>query len=138
MNSGPIHRIRLQGPWEMLVSSAVDDPHSEFIRIDVPFSVRDVLKETPGRAILRRRFHTPTNLTDSDRVVIRFPRGSCLISDVRVNDHAVPPHGDVSSSFDVTRHLDEFNTLQLTLTCGAATDEHWEGGVLEIHAVDLT
>lgn len=162
MSSISIHRIRLKGPWEVASSlfGNMGDSHqpirtdgqrsrhsapvadvvpSQVQRIQVPVAWRDLFGSQAGEALFRRRFHTPTNLQSSDRIVIRLPHGCGEIRHLTVNAAEISQNEEDCWSFDVTEHLQPFNMLQFMLHFDPAVMPDragglWEAALLEIHS----
>jgi hypothetical protein len=117
------HDIRLAGPWEYSV-----DDGSTWDRCTLPFDASSHCG-TPGETTvrLRRRFHRPSGLDQSSAVSI-IVLADAKVAQIGLNDHgivATTVEGDaeqtnsVTSHFHVSKLLDEFNTLQVTLGANA-------------------
>ncbi|MCA9080937.1 MAG: hypothetical protein KDA58_10290 [Planctomycetaceae bacterium] len=111
------HAIRLAGPWEMLNGE-------EWLRVNLP---GDLPKEhlasgdEQGLIRLRRSFHCPTNLGDSDSVDVEIPTNFGTILAVQLDGQPVPlsPRGE--RRHDLTSLVHRFHRLELTVKPLAST-----------------
>lgn len=140
MNDSNVHRIRLKGPWDVL------PPHSathEFERHSMPISWRELFGETPGTAVFRRNFHTPSGLSAKDRVLIYVPPGTGLLTEFQVNQVALPSLAPQhlwrqnSIQFEVTNQLGEFNQLTFAITFDPSQHPKIPGGLWESVSLEI-
>ncbi|MEZ6130795.1 MAG: hypothetical protein R3C59_19165 [Planctomycetaceae bacterium] len=120
------HRIRLAGPWDISRDGHVWDRAA----LPLPETVADQAIQ------LRRRFHRPTGLTAASVVTLVViasgPAATLLLNDEPIGSlHCEEQNGTVSTAFDVTERLQEFNTALLR------TDPASESGPQQIVAVHL-
>lgn len=93
------HRIRLAGPWELLI----DD---EWQRMKLPGTV-------PGpEAVLRRSFNTPSNLGVDQQVCCEIPPEFGTIECVTLDD--IPLKLSAERRVDLSAHLHGFHRLQIS------------------------
>ena len=136
MTDFSIHRIRLKGPWEVLAPDATDDV---YLRQSMPQDWRSLFGRASGTAWFRRKFHRPTGLLASDRVVLHFPSGIGIVENLTVNDRPVSSHSNAPLKFDITAALIEFNQLEFSLCFDPDANPDvpgglWETVYLEIHS----
>ena len=125
----PVHRIRLNGPWEYVWedptdcwkdAAETDGPHR---RSGTPWMPRDwksLFGCRIGTAIFRRPFHCPTNLGPDEQVWLVCTgvggRGA-----IHLNDRPLTTFsscGDLVES-ELTPHLRNFNVVSIQLTVNA-------------------
>lgn len=109
------HDIRLAGPWEYSATA-----EEAWIRCQLPWSV----PAEAQTAILQRKFHRPSGLSESSVLEILF-FASGQISSINVNGQQVaatdpspsnPANAALTENrFDVTGSLREFNTVAVQL-----------------------
>lgn len=128
-----IHRIRLQGPWQVLPPRAsslpAGDSPSDIRTVQLPATWRELFGEVSGIAIFQRRFNRPTNLQADDQVLIRLPERcglvrTCLLNGNSLRESAGDPH-----VFDATPQLQEFNQLELQIEFTLSGEEMEVGGL---------
>ena len=103
-----VHSIRLAGPWEEQHGNADD------MKVQLPYSLSEA-RESVG---LRRHFHRPSGLSEASRVRIALTAEGCPLQ-IAVNGQRMEPTigtGENRCVFDVTDHLDSFNTLDVKIT----------------------
>jgi len=132
-----IHRINLKGPWdyEWLDGPAV--PASSDGRVTMPAEWNALFGPVAGRAVFRRRFHSPTNLEPDDRVWLVFDRVGGR-GTVAVNGEVVGKltSSDQSQRFDMAARLQPFNEAAVELEFDPATDAN-PGGLYAPVAIEI-
>ncbi|WP_437227197.1 hypothetical protein SH661x_000224 [Planctomicrobium sp. SH661] len=133
------HRIRLQGPWQVVPPEA--NPADEPLDVRIPATWRELFGEVAGTASFQRTFNTPTNLSESDRILIRIPAGAGEVQCCSLNSVALTSVDASPDVFDVTEHLSDFNLLEIRIQFDPGTSDADAGGlhqpvVLEIHSAD--
>lgn len=133
------HRIRLRGPWEYAWLDGAADPESQEPQIvTMPVPWQDLFGERSGTALFQRRFNRPSNLEPEQRVriVLSQPHGEVTL---RLNGERIPVTVDADETFlgDVTDQLQDFNVLEVQMTCDVSEDSDalaglWQPVVLEI------
>lgn len=133
-----IHRIRLQGPWEVCCDEASSGDNAP-IAIQVPVCWRDLFGEEKKRVRFIRTFNTPTNLDPRDRLFIVVPEQAGELHRLQLN--ATRQVADAASPlrFEVTASLKDFNRLEIELDVDPAALPEGRGGlwqpvVLEIQS----
>jgi beta-galactosidase/beta-glucuronidase len=111
------HRIHLKGPWEL----ESPDPTSTG-RVTMPADWQSLFGTAAGRAVFRRRFHSPTNLEPDDRVWLVFD-GVGGQGTVRINGEDVGrlQSSDQPQRFDIFATLQPFNEATVELEFDPAT-----------------
>ena len=107
-----MHSMKLHGPW-MLFADA-DQPNPD--RVKLPGQV--LLGEVPVNSpcVLRRRFGTPTGLTDSDHVLLVIQRPTLgTIASLECGKLGTV-ESESTIGFDITASLTGNNYLQLEFT----------------------
>lgn len=106
--------------------------------VTMPVAWQDLFGARPGTALFRRRFNRPSNLESEQRVriVISQPRGEVTL---QLNGKPVPVAVNAGETLlgDVTDQLQDFNLLEVQLTCDVPSDSDspaglWRPVVLEI------
>lgn len=132
-----MHRIRLRGPWEYGWLEGSGEL-AELETVTMPVSWQDLFGTRAGTALFRRRFNSPSNLRVDQPVRIVVSQVGCDIM-LRLNGDSVAvspgPEGEVLG--DVTDLLEDFNVLEVELSCdpggdGTAPVGLWRPVVLEI------
>ncbi|HAL14298.1 MAG TPA: hypothetical protein DCP67_10835 [Planctomycetaceae bacterium] len=104
-----MHSMKLHGPWMLYA----DDKQSEPERIKLPGKLTLGGNPVCAPCTLRRRFGTPTGLTDSDHVILVF-HGVTPFAIVSLESQTL---GEIASEstigFDITPFLAGNNYLQL-------------------------
>lgn len=133
------YRIRLRGPWEyawLENGSASDTLALE--TVTMPASWQELFGMRAGTALFRRRFNCPSNLREDQpvRIVVSQVGGDVAF---RLNSKpvAVTPGPDGELLGDVTEQLEDFNVLDVQVSCDPAGDSGtplglWQPVVLEI------
>jgi hypothetical protein len=128
-----LHRIRLAAPWEVrLVTALVAETDAISSTCKLPFALSDVGVDEPvsdsDTIQLTRKFHRPSGLDESTRVLIGIELdnvgSSASIKNVLLNKAAVLFSDDQSESsgvlhIDVSGRLLAFNVLQLQFPVAA-------------------
>ncbi len=128
-----LHRIRLAAPWEVrLVTSLVAETDATSPTCKLPFALSDVGVNDPvsdsDTIVLTRKFHCPSGLDESTRVLIGIELGNVGSSEslkaVLLNNAALSVSNDRSESngmlhVDVSGRLLAFNVLQLQFPVAA-------------------
>ncbi|WP_437206567.1 hypothetical protein [Planctomicrobium sp. SH664] len=125
-----IHRIRLQGPWEVTPPGAASD-HWETLQI--PATWEEAFGERRGPVTFRRRFNAPTGLEDGDRLFIRLPEDCGSVQRLSLNEEERSAGAEELWQFDVTEAIRPFNLLQFTLAGESDARGLWAPVQLEIH-----
>lgn len=149
-----IHRMNLKGPWDY---KWLDGPHadgpgaepqdeptgSEFLlaheRVRMPSSIQDAWGAVSGLIRFQRRFQTPTNLEEHERVHVAFDGlGGRAAIELNGIGLAALRDMDSSHSFDITDRIEATNVLVVELAWQAAESGHQRGGLwgpvaIEIH-----
>lgn len=128
--SGPIHAIRLKGPWDVRPPDHSSDD-TGWERRSMPCAWRDCFGDAQGIALFRRNFHRPTGLEAGNRVCLRLPEGAGDVVSLSVNGIAVAADAVDSSRFDCTRLLEAFNRLEIALKFDPQTAPGSPGGLWE-------
>lgn len=136
-----VHRIRLQGPWEVILNGE-DAGDSSPVPIQVPICWRDLFGDQDGTARFVRPFNAPTNLDPGDRLFVVVPEESGEIRSLLLNGVEQGADPAFPLRFEVTNSLRDFNRLEIVLHADPATLPEGRGGlwqpvILEIHS-DLT
>jgi hypothetical protein len=101
------HVIRLRGPWELQIGTGA-------VRESFPCPWKNLTSAfSSEKALLRRRFQSPTNLAAGDQVRIVFAHLTGEV-EVRLNQKVLGVL-DSPGSFDVTSKLLVSNILELTI-----------------------
>lgn len=132
--AGPIHSIRLKGPWDVLISELAPDV---WHRHTLPCPWRECFGEIAGLACFRRNFHRPTGLEPGNRVCLRLPEGAGEIRSFTVNGVPIAPHRDDPLLFDCTSVLESFNRLELSLWFDPADHPDVPGGLWETVQIEI-
>jgi hypothetical protein len=117
-----IHRIRLQGPWEWSVPTAVLTHAWTWNRIRLP-DEWDRLPVTSSAVWFRRRFNTPTGITPTDRIRVAITtahRPSAVLLNGQALS-ALPLAGIDETSiihYEITSTLAERNLLEIVFAQG--------------------
>jgi hypothetical protein len=128
-----LHRIRLAAPWEVrLVTSLVAETDATSSTCKLPFALSDVGVNDPvsdsETIVLTRKFHCPSGLDESTRVLIGIELDNVGSSEslktVLLNKAALLFSDDQSESngllhIDVSGRLLAFNVLQLQFPVAA-------------------
>ena len=114
-NNQVAHDIRLAGPWEY--STQADE---SWVRCQLPWSVSAAVPT----AVIRRKFHRPSGLSESSVLEIVLLASSAVQS-INLNGNPISRSSATSKAaheskgtenrFDVTGSLQEFNTVDLEL-----------------------
>ncbi len=132
--AGPIHSIRLKGPWDVLGPA----PEPEvWQRQSLPCPWRKCFGDSAGLACFRRNFHRPTGLEPENRVCLRLPEGAGVIRSFTVNGVPFAPQGDDPLLFDCTSVLKGFNGLELSLWFDPAAQPDLPGGLWETVRLEI-
>jgi hypothetical protein len=132
-----LHRINLKGPWDYEWLDGPAAPPSSDGRVTMPADWESLFGPVAGRAVFRRRFHSPTNLEPDDRVWLVFDgvggRGT-----VAVNGEMV---GELTSSdrpqrFEMIARLEPFNEAVVELCIGPAAETN-PGGLYAPVAIEI-
>jgi hypothetical protein len=129
-----LHRIRLAAPWEVrLVTSLVAETDATSSTCKLPFALSDVGVIEPvsdsDTIVLTRKFHRPSGLDESTRVLIGIELDNVGSSEslktVLLNKAALSFSGDRSGAngvlhVDVSGRLLAFNVLQLQFPVAAS------------------
>jgi hypothetical protein len=129
-----LHRIRLAAPWEVrLVTSLVAETDATSPTCKLPFALSDVGVIEPvsdsDTIVLTRKFHRPSGLDESTRVLIGIELDNVGSSEslktVLLNKAALSFSGDRSGAngvlhVDVSGRLLAFNVLQLQFPVAAS------------------
>jgi uncharacterized protein with NRDE domain len=111
-----LHRMHLKGPWsyEWLDGSAMDRPPTG--RVTMPADWESLFGAAAGRAVFRRRFHSPTNLEPDDCVWLAFD-GVGGNGTVTVNGEVIGrlQASDRPQRLDMTARLQPFNETTVEL-----------------------
>ena len=122
------HRIRLQGRWQVIPPGQKQEELPD--ERPLPQSWRSLFGEKNGTAIFRRAFHTPTNLTDRETVLIRVPEQAGQIRCCLLNGAVVLPVPDCPRAFDVSTRLSSgLNQLELQIFFNPAEVAEDVGGI---------
>jgi hypothetical protein len=128
-----LHRIRLAAPWEVrVVTSLVAETDATSSTCKLPFALSDVGVNDPvsdsETIVLTRKFHCPSGLDESTRVLIGIELDNVGSSEslktVLLNKAALLFSDDQSESngllhIDVSGRLLAFNVLQLQFPVAA-------------------
>lgn len=123
-----IHRIRLQGPWEVCFVEEGSGENSP-LAIQVPVCWRDLFEEEKKTVRFIRTFNTPTNLDPSDRLFIVVPEQAGEVRSLQLNATAQEADPASPLRFEVTASLKDFNRLEIELTVDPATLPEDRGGL---------
>ena len=129
-----LHRIRLAAPWEVrLVTSLVAETDATSPTCKLPFALSDVGVNDPvsdsDTIVLTRKFHCPSGLDESTRVLIGIELdnvgSSESLTTVLLNKAALSFSDDRSEPncmlhVDVSGRLLAFNVLQLQFAVAAS------------------
>jgi len=129
-----LHRIRLAAPWEVrVVTSLVAETDATSSTCKLPFALSDVGVNDPvsdsETIVLTRKFHCPSGLDESTRVLIGIELDNVGSSEslktVLLNKAALLFSDDQSESngllhVDVSGRLLAFNVLQLQFPVAAS------------------
>ena len=127
-----IHRIRLKGPWEWAVPTASPAVAWIWSRIRLPDEWAR-LPEQAGPVWFRRRFHTPTGITPTDRVRLAIPTTHRQVA-VNLNGHSLVaislanPEPEAIVRFEISGHLADRNLLEIILE-GGVSPTNVDGGL---------
>jgi hypothetical protein len=128
-----LHRIRLAAPWEVrLVTSLVAETDATSPTCKLPFALSDVGVDDPvsdsDTIVLTRKFHCPSGLDESTRVLIGIELDNVGSSEslkaVLLNNAALSVSDDRSEPngmlhVDVSGRLLAFNVLELQFAVAA-------------------
>ncbi len=112
------HRINLKGPWEFewITEASPCCPAVTSGRVTMPADWQSLFGDSSGRAIFRRRFNTPTNLTPADRVFAVFDAiggiGSVSLNGVKIGNLV---SSTAPQQFAMSHALQRFNELTVAL-----------------------
>jgi len=131
--SEEIHRIRLQGPWDVIAPG-----ESEFVKTQIPVDWKTAFSDIAGTATFRRNFHAPTGLEPGQNVVIALPEGAGMVSNFTINGTPIELDSSGLMRFEIHSFLEPFNEICLDLTFDPAESPEslgglWEAVTLEIH-----
>ena len=129
-----LHRIRLAAPWEVrVVTSLVAETDATSPTCKLPFALSDVGVDDPvsdsDTIVLTRKFHCPSGLDESTRVLIGIELDNVGSSEslkaVLLNNAALSVSDDRSEPngmlhVDVSGRLLAFNVLQLQFAVAAS------------------
>lgn len=136
----PVHRIRLLGPWEFswegmtnLIGPAITGGTTA-----MPRDWQSLFGPVPGTALMRRRFHCPTNLEPQDRVWLVCSgvrgEGTILLNDSVLVEFAA--NGGVVEC-DLTDSLKPFNLVSIRLTVTSIGNGDLPAGLFEPIALEI-
>lgn len=134
MDSQP-YRIRLQGPWQVVLP---DGDVSDRREISVPCDWLTSVGNLSGMALFYRRFNRPTNLADQDRVLIRLPDQVGQVTRCELNQQLIECESDDPCLFDLTPQLKLSNEIMFAIEFSPNSDNQgtgglWKPAMLEIH-----
>ncbi|WP_437193077.1 hypothetical protein [Planctomicrobium sp. SH527] len=134
MDSQP-YRIRLQGPWQVVLP---DGDVSDRREISVPCDWLTSVGSLSGMALFYRRFNRPTNIEERDRVLIRLPDQVGVVTRCELNQQPVECESDNPCLFDVTAQLKLNNEVMFAIEFTPTPENQGTGGlwrpaILEIH-----
>jgi len=146
--------MNLKGPWDYRwldgphadppASGVSDEPAvSDLLlahdRVRMPSAIQDAWGPVSGRIRFQRRFQSPTNLEEHERVHVAFD-GLGGRAAVELNGSGLATLSDVETgcSIDITDQIEATNVLTVDLTWRAAESDHSRGGLwgpvaIEIH-----
>lgn len=140
-----LHRINLKGPWqyehldgEPLPELATRKPILDGSRVKMPSDWQAAFGTRRGRIRFSRRFHMPTNLSETERVHIAFDGVGGAVT-VALNGHPIGGLRTNTSkiSFDVTELLQPSNMLVADVSYDAETDGEL-GGLWSAVGIEIT
>lgn len=132
------YRIRLRGPWDYAWLEEGSSIPPDMETVTMPVSWQELFGTRAGTALFRRRFNSPSNLREGQpvRIVVSQVGGEVAL---RLNGEAVTvtARADGEVAGDVTDLLEDFNVLEVELSCDPGGDESppiglWRPVVLEI------
>ncbi len=136
----PVHRIRLLGPWEFAwegVTSLVA-PALTMGATAMPRDWQSLFGPVPGTALMRRRFHCPTNLEPQDRVWLVCSgvrgEGTILLNDSVLVEFAA--NGEAVEC-ELTAVLKPFNIVGIRLTVTSVGVSDHPAGLFEPVALEI-
>ena len=136
----PVHRIRLLGPWEFVWEgvTALVAPALMEGTTAMPRDWQSLFGPMPGTALMRRRFHCPTNLGPQDRVwlVCSGVRGAGTIF---LNDSALVEFAANGEAVEceLTAVLKPFNIVGIRLTVTSVGVGDHPAGLFEPVALEI-
>ena len=136
----PVHRIRLLGPWEFAWKGTTDliAPAITEGTTAMPCDWQTLFGPVPGTALMRRRFHCPTNLEPQDRVWLVCSgvrgEGTILLNDSALVEFAADG-GAVEC--DLTASLKPFNIVSIRLTVTSIGNGDLPAGLFEQIALEI-
>ena len=135
-----VHRIRLHGPWEFAweKSLGTDSPAIRDGTTAMPCNWGKLFGEVSGTALLRRRFHCPTNLEPNDHVwlVCSGVRGlgAILLNDSQLAEFTADGE---PVECELTAALKPFNIVGIRLTVTVASEDSTPAGLFEQVALEI-
>ncbi|SFJ19011.1 hypothetical protein [Planctomicrobium piriforme] len=126
MTAPHIHRIRLQGPWQVIPPG---EERFALQEVWLPATWTDLFGQSVGTATFLRSFNSPTNIDEQDRLWIRLPPGcgevmSFLHNGVSLNADSADP-----MAFEITSTREIHNRIEITLTGDPSAFAPGEGGL---------
>ncbi len=119
------HLIRLAGPWHYQGSAGSKSPRPR--QTSLPCDLRQLAQSSGENCLLlSRRFHRPTGLADSDRVLLLVQQPAALekatlngqpLTRLSAEQQSAEQHSieKLVARFDLTEHLLPYNHLELTV-----------------------
>lgn len=112
-----MHRIRLRGPWDYEFDPQRGERREG--RVQMPCSWIDLFGPVVGSVSFRRKFNSPSRLTDRERVWLAF-EGVGGNGDISLNSETLISEiaGRQELRIDITPHLQRHNELRVRLASG--------------------
>lgn len=135
-----VHRIRLLGPWEFTWegSTGANSPAVTEGTTAMPRDWLSLFGPIPGTAVLRRRFHCPTNLEPQDRVWLVCSgvrgRGTILLNDAPLAEFF---SDGAAVECELTAVLKPFNIVSIRLTVTSVDEGEPPAGLFEPVALEI-
>lgn len=133
------HRIRLQGPWQVIGPDAAAE--SAPVDVQLPAGWAELFGASAGVARFFRSFHTPTNLSPEDQLLLRLPEGAGRVRSCLLNGTPIAATEQSPYVFDLSGQIEIWNRIELQIEFNPSNAPPKTGGIcqpvlLEIYAVN--
>lgn len=134
----PPHRIHLRGPWQAAWWDELGQSLGEPVRLRHPDNWLSFVAGRSGRVVLRRTFHSPTNLDPHESVFVILT-GVHGHGEIALNNNPLGHFNESANAceFAVPLPLPFSNSLAIDVTFAAATPDVPDVGVFGVAALEI-